>query len=141
MARSDRIDEIKRLYPLLYFACHRSHGRSDGLTERDLRILHHVQEGGEAFASGLMRHLGLSRSTLSAALASLESRGLIQRQNGNDRRKFIRLTASGARAIQSDEGLDGKAIGNILDNLEEDDQKRVIDGFKLIAQAIERRKR
>ncbi len=141
MATSERIEQIKRLYPLLYFACHRSHDRSDGLTEKDLRILHHVQDGDKAFASGLTRHLGLSRSTLSAALSSLESRGLIERLHGSGRRKRILLTKSGVEAMHSDEGLDGKAIESILDELEERDQERVVEGLALIGEAIERLKR
>jgi DNA-binding MarR family transcriptional regulator len=139
MVAPERIEAVKRLYPLLYFACHRHHGRRDHLTERDLRILHHVGYGDPAFATGLARHLGVSRSTMSAALASLEAGGLVERTESPSRRKAIRLTEAGSEAIRSDDGLDGDSIAAVLDELDEPSQRRVVEGLELIARAIERR--
>lgn len=139
MATTERVRKVKRLYPLLYFACHHGHGRSDDLTERDLRILHHIGASGEVFASGLAEHLGLSRSTMSEALSSLERKGLIRRANHGSRRKAITLSESGVDALQSDDGLDGETIGAILDELGEDEQVMIVESFELIARAIERR--
>ena len=137
MASANRIRQVQRLYPLLYFACHDSHRRGDGLGERDLRILHHVAAGAGTHASALARHLGLSRSTLSEALAGLEGKGLISRSDdGASSRKTIALTEAGDAALESSDGLDGTAIGAILDQLSDEEQRRVIDGLELVGRAI-----
>ena len=136
MASPTLIRQVQRLYPLLYFACHHSHRRGDGLSERDLRILHHLAADAAPHASGLARHLGLSRSTLSEALEKLERRGLILRSRGGSNRKMIALTAAGDAALESSDGLDGTAIGEILAQLGEDEQRRVIEGLELIGRAV-----
>lgn len=135
MASDDRIREIQRLYPLLYFAAHRDHTRDDGLSESALRLLHHIEADPGTFAAALGRHLGLSRSRLSEALDALECDGLIEREPDAGGRKRIRLTARGREAVTSSDGLDPASIGAILDRLSEREQERVIEALKLIARA------
>jgi len=136
MENEERIRKMQRLYPLLYFACHDSHGREDGLSESDLRLLHHIQAMPGTFASELSRHLDLSRSRVSEALASLESAGLLERKRDGAGRKRIRLTGRGEDAIESSDGLDPRAIANILDRLNDEQQERVLEGLQLLADAI-----
>jgi DNA-binding MarR family transcriptional regulator len=139
MASDGRIREIQRLYPLLYFAAHRDHTRADGLSESELRLLHHIEADPGTFAAALGRHLGLSRSRLSEALEALERKGLIDRERDTDGRKRISLTARGRAAITSSDGLDSATIGAILDQLDDADQERVLEAFRLIARSIRRR--
>lgn len=138
MTSSERILEIQRLYPLLYFACHDTHARRDGLSESDLRLLHHIGAQPGTFASALGRHLGLSRSRLSEALQGLERSGHIARTADGSGRKRIALTAAGEAALTATDGLDAEAIGAVLDQLAEEDQRRVIEALRLLAQAIGR---
>lgn len=136
MADDERIREVQRLYPLLYFACHDSHAREDGLSESDLRLLHHIDGRPGTFASELARHLGLSRSRLSEALKGLEETGLIEREADDGRRKRIRLTKEGESAITARDGLNPESIGAILDELDDEEQERVVDGLRLLARAV-----
>lgn len=136
MVDDERIREVQRLYPLLYFACHDSHARVDGLGESDVRLLHHIEARPETFASELARHLGLSRSRVSEAIKGLEERGLVQRTPDGEGRKRIRLTDSGQEALTSRDGLDPEAIRTILDTLDEDQQERVLEGLRLLARAV-----
>lgn len=138
MAEHELVREIQSLYPLLYFACHRSHERRDGLGESDLRLLHHIAGTPGAFASGLARHLGLSRSRVSEALKGLEASGLIGRRPGASGRKEISLTEEGAAALTASDALDPEAIGSILDELDRDQQERVVEALRLLAGAIRR---
>jgi len=136
MTTQKQINIVKQLYPLLYFACHGAHDRSDGLTERDLRILHHLN-GTQVYASQLAKHLGLARSTLSAALTDLASRGLIERQSQADsRRKLLTLSAEGKQALLSNEGLSSTAIEQVLDRLTQAQRIDVISGLRLLAEAV-----
>lgn len=136
MASDERIREVQRLYPLLYFACHDAHRREDGLSESDLRLLHHIDGRPGTFASELARHLGLSRSRLSEALKGLEEAGLIERETDGGRRKRIRLTKEGERAVTAQDGLSPDPIGAILDELDDEEQDRVVDGLRLLARAV-----
>lgn len=138
MVGDEIVREIQRLYPLLYFACHRSHARDDGLGESDLRLLHHIDGGSRSFASALARHLGLSRSRMSEALKRLERRGLIERTPDTAGRKRIALTAAGAEALTTDDGLDPETIEAILSGLDEGQRELVIHALRLLADAIRR---
>lgn len=135
MDRDERIREVQRLYPLLYFACHGSHGREDGLSESALRLLHHVDGRAGILASELARHLDLSRSRLSEALTSLERAGLIRRESEGGGRKPIHLTPRGEATLESSDGLNPRAIGAVLDRLSPAEQERVLDGLRLLADA------
>lgn len=138
MVGNEVVREIQRLYPLLYFACHRSHARDDGLGESDLRLLHHIDGRSRAFASALARHLGLSRSRMSEALKRLEERGLIERTPETAGRKRIALTAAGAEALTTDDGLDPATIRAIVFELDEGQRELVVHALRLLADAIRR---
>lgn len=141
MVAETLVDEISELYPLLYFASHTSHSRSDDLTERDLRLLTHIGTEGCPSASGLARHLGIARSTMSEAIRSLEIRGLLIRERTGSSRRPIHLTTEGLEAIRSDEGLDRRVISQIMNELSASQQNTVLNAFRLIAQAIRTRQR
>ncbi len=136
MTDDDRVREVQRLYPLLYFACHDSHARDDGLGESDLRLLHHIDGGADVYASRLARHLDLSRSRVSEALAKLEGAGLIERSPASGGRKRIRLTERGRSALESEDGLDPVAIRAILDRMAPAEQEQVLEGLRLLADAV-----
>lgn len=135
MVDDETIREVQRLYPLLYFACHASHSRDDGLSESDLKLLHHIGGRPGTFASELARHLDLSRSRISEALKSLDEQGLVERRSDGTGRKPIRLTPEGERALASEDGLDPRAIGDILGRLDPDERSRVLEGLRLLARA------
>lgn len=137
MVDDERIREVQRLYPRLYFACHDSHARVDGLGESDLRLLHHIDGRPGTFASELARHLGLSRSRVSEALKGLDERGLVRRTLDGGGRKRIRLTESGREALTSRDGLNPESIRAVLETLDEDQQQRVLGGLRLLARAVE----
>ncbi len=136
MTRDDRIREVQRLYPLLYFASHDSHRRSDGLSESAMRLLHHISATPGIIAADLGRHLGLSRSRLSEALRALERDSFIERTPGAGGRKEIRLTPDGQDALTSSEGIHPRVVGAILDRLSDAEQERVLEGLRLVKRAI-----
>lgn len=136
MTRDERIRDVQRLYPLLYFASHDSHRRSDGLSESAVRLLHHISADPGTFAAKLGRHLGLSRSRLSEALAALERKSLIERTAGAGGRKQIHLTELGRDALTSSEGIHPGVVGTILDQLTEAEQDQVLEGLRLVKRAI-----
>jgi DNA-binding MarR family transcriptional regulator len=85
----------------------------------------------------LARHLGITASTLSAALSRLQSLGHVARSpHQRDRRKAeLKLTALGAKAVMSASVLDQRRIAAVLAELSSAQQRRAVGGLALLAQA------
>jgi DNA-binding MarR family transcriptional regulator len=135
------VHAIQRFYPQIYLACHIDHGRtksnSHHISSHDSSLLVHLDESAPVLAGELARHLGVGSSTLSAALARLESLGHLTRvASKRDRRQLeVRLTAKGAAAIGDVSVLDSRRVAGVLATLSPEDQKRAIAGLELLARA------
>ena len=72
-----------------------------GLRGYHYRLLAALEEWGPASQADLGRSTGIDRSDVTAALAELESRNLIERtvDPGNKRRNIVTLTPAGASAL------------------------------------------
>ena len=132
---------VQRAYPQIYLACHvehRSRSRSPtGLTSRDAAILAHVDDPQGSSPARLARHLGVARSTLSAALARLEGQGMLALEpDGRDaRRRLVRLLQKGRDALVRGAVLDPDRLGAILSRMAEGERRRAVDGLELLAAA------
>jgi DNA-binding MarR family transcriptional regulator len=133
---------VLRDYPRIYFACHvehRTRGRSaTGLTSRDAGLLAHVADG--TAPSALARHLGVSRSTLSEALARLAAQDLVtvEVDSADQRRRCVRLTATGRQAVAASSVLDADRVGELLGRLSADERRRAVEGLGLLAEGARR---
>src|SRR5215472_12407373 len=99
---SREIEIMQRCYPQIYLACHQRHVRAAStrfrLSARDSSILAHLSETVAMKPAALASHLGVSASTLSAAISKLERLGYLERRPVlRDRRSVgLILTALGA---------------------------------------------
>lgn len=143
MDGTDDLLDVLRCYPQIYLACHvehRTRGSSEtGLTSREASYLTHIEPGGTGPAE-LARHLGIGRSTLSAALARLEGLGLIatERDAADARRKCVRLTDAGRAAVSESSVLDAERVAALLAAMAPEEQRRGVEGLKLLAAAARR---
>ena len=135
--------EILRCYPQIYLACHVEHrtraSSPSGLTERDSSLLAHVDESGTSPAV-LARHLGVAPSTLSAALARLEGRGLlsIDADGSDGRRRRVTLTPAGRDAIASHSVLDPDRLSTMMAAMSGPDRQQAVRGLQALAAAARR---
>ena len=135
--------DILRCYPQVYLACHVEHrtraSSPSGLTERDSSLLAHLDDSGTSPAA-LARHLGVAPSTLSAALARLEGRGLLSVEaDGTDgRRRRVRLTAAGREAIASHSVLDADRLAAMLARMGPAERRKAVEGLQALAAAARR---
>lgn len=132
---------VQRAYPQIYLACHVDHVRTRSnrhhLSAHDSTLLVHLDEQRATVAGDLARHLGVTASTLSAALARLEELGHLTRTPARrDRRRIeLRLTPQGAEAMADTSVLDRRRVAAVLGQLSPREQRRAVAGLALLARA------
>jgi len=135
------ISEIQRLYPQIYLACHKEHVRASStkwrLSSYDASILAHLDTDKGISPRALAAHLRVVQSTLSAALKRLSQLGYITIERGTEdrRRRELRLTNLGSKAISSTSVLDSKRLEQLLQKLSQEEVAVAISGLRLLAQA------
>ncbi|HEX8170281.1 MAG TPA: MarR family transcriptional regulator [Thermoanaerobaculia bacterium] len=141
MAVDDDVREVLRLYPQIYLACHVDHVRAAStewqLSAHDSSILAHLDTRSAISPRELARHLGVAASTLSAAIARLESLGYVSNvPSASDRRKReLTLTARGAEAMAATSVLDRERVRELLASLPDDQREAAVRGLGLLARA------
>jgi DNA-binding MarR family transcriptional regulator len=137
----ERIRAIQRWYPQIYLACHIRHRRAvstdAGLSEQDSSLLGHLDEQQPMAAHDLARHLGVRPSTLSATLNRLARLGYVTRTRAAADRRVIelRLSHTGARAMQAASVLEASRVAALLDRLTAEEQRMALNGLALLARA------
>jgi DNA-binding MarR family transcriptional regulator len=132
---------VQRYYPQIYLACHTQHQRrrtsAVPLTAHESSILAHLSEREPMRASDLARHLGVARSTLSAALKRLTRLGYIARDSdeGDRRAASLLLSPQGVQAMQGGSVLETARVAALLERLPPRDRSTAIRGLSLLASA------
>lgn len=135
------VRSVQACYPRIYLACHVHHVRRDStaanLTSDESSLLSHLDERVPARATELARHMGVSRSTMSAAIKRLATLGYIARTaEAEDRRAAeLRLTPAGARAMQTGSVLDTQRVKKLLGRLSARERQTALEGLRLLARA------
>lgn len=139
---SDRdVRSVQTWYPQIYFACHvrHEHARTSPhqISQRDASLLAHLDEERPTSPASLARHLGIRPSTLSAAVAHLESLGYVRRaRDPADRRRIeLRLTRHGATLVSAGSVLDAERVRRVLARLGPAQRERALEGLELLAEA------
>ena len=133
--------EVQRLYPMIYLACHIDHVRSSStkwrLSSHDSSVLAHLDTKEGMSPRSLATHLGVVPSTLSAAISRLTKLGYIESTPlaTDRRRKALRLTALGAKAMASTSVLNSERVRAMLSLLTQDERQTAVEGLTLLAKA------
>jgi DNA-binding MarR family transcriptional regulator len=135
---------VIRLYPRIYFACHRRHARDPGsnrvLSSHQVSILDHLDEREVTFISSLAEHMGVTVSTISLALDRLVEQGFARRvpDKADRRRVGVLLTKAGVRIRDSSGPLDPDLVATLVERLSDEERKQAVRGLKLLADAAGR---
>jgi DNA-binding MarR family transcriptional regulator/N-acetylglutamate synthase-like GNAT family acetyltransferase len=106
----------------------------------EARILFEIARGEEVSASELSRELGLDPGYLSRILTRLEHRGLVDkvRSETDGRRRILSLTSEGEEAFSMLDGRSREEVAEMLKELSEGDQRRLLDAMQTIESILER---
>lgn len=137
------IERIQFCYPQVYYACHTRHDRRRStaahLSGRDSTILVHLDRRTPTTLSELARHLDLSRSTLSEAVAKLDALGYVVKARpaaGGDRRQVgLALTRKGVAAVRASSVLEAGRLQGVLARLSPEERTAAVAGLELLARA------
>lgn len=135
------IFDVQRFFPQIYLACHVDHVRAVStawdLSSRDASILAHLDSEIATSPRALAGHLSVAASTLSAAIARLSRLGYLTSEPSpsDRRRRELRLTARGAKAIGSTSVLDESRVRKLLGQLSTQERAAALRGLQLLARA------
>jgi DNA-binding MarR family transcriptional regulator len=138
-ARDVRLVQV--CYPQIYFACHTRHLRRAStptrLSAADSTLLAHLDERRSVRPTMLARHLGVAPSTLSAAVKRLTAHGYIvqDRASRDGRVRDLRLSRTGAEAMQASSVLESARVSLMLSQLSAAKRKQALAGLSLLAAA------
>ena len=132
---------LQALYPQVYLACHVEHVRarstSFGLSQRDSSLLSHLARDRPTTPRELARHLGVSGSTVSAAVDGLVGLGCVRRVRSerDARQRELYLTDKGAKALAATSVLHEGRVTALLSSLTPQERARAMAGIELLARA------
>ncbi len=132
---------MQTCYPKIYLACHTRHVRAassaNGLSPRDSTLLAHLDERRAVTPGELARHLGIGKSTLSAAIKRLRELGyvLVAADPRDRRNALLRLGPRGAAAMRETSVLEPSRVRRLLAALGPDDRRAALHGLELLAGA------
>jgi DNA-binding MarR family transcriptional regulator len=131
------IRRVQRAYPQIYLACHVRHRADHGLSERDARVLAHLDELAPVTPTELARHLGVGGPTVSEAIDHLEGLGLATRSRGRrDRRRVeLRITAAGVARMQASSVLDSRRLAQVIARIPARRRAAAVRGLEEVAAA------
>jgi DNA-binding MarR family transcriptional regulator len=142
MTLNQAVDHVQFCYPRVYYACHTRHERrrtgAGQLSGRDSQLLVHLDRKQPTTLTALARHMDLSPSTLSEAVARLQQYGYLVKASGNsgDRRQIgITLTRKGVDAVLASSVLEPARLRDVLGRLSRRDLASVVSGLRNLARA------
>jgi DNA-binding MarR family transcriptional regulator/N-acetylglutamate synthase-like GNAT family acetyltransferase len=106
----------------------------------EARILFELARRTNLTASDLCRDLGLDPGYLSRTLARLEQQGLLDkaRSESDGRQRLLRLTPAGEQAFALLDKRSHDEVLEMLDDLAEDDQRRLLKAMRTIEAVLDR---
>lgn len=133
--------QIQTLYPRIYMACHVEHVKrrtsAQSISARDASILAHLSTPYFQSPKNLAAHMNIAASTISEALHHLVSLGYASFKTDqiDARQTIFSITPKGNDAIVENSVLDADKITQLLGTMSNDEQSKVVDGLKLLANA------
>jgi DNA-binding MarR family transcriptional regulator len=135
------VETVLRCYPQIYFACHRRHVRDEKtgaqLSSHQASVLDHLDDVEGTSLLALVRHMGVTASTMSLMVDRLERGGYVRRdRSAQDKRRVdLRLTPAGVGIKKQQKVLEPELIDAMLRRLDRVKRQEALHGLELLAEA------
>ena len=109
------------------------------LSQHERQLLHHIPDDGAMSLGQLAAHLALPKSSASVVVKSLARRGFLRRSRdeSDERRLRIQLTAEGRRRVEGDTVLEPELLAAALGRLPERRRRDLLRGLEALADAAD----
>jgi DNA-binding MarR family transcriptional regulator len=109
------------------------------LSQHERQLLHHIPDDGAISLGELAGHLALPKSSASVVVKSLARRGFLRRarDESDERRLRIELTAEGRRRVEADTVLEPELLAAALERLPERRRRDLLRGLEALAHAAD----
>ena len=130
-------EQFDQLYGRLWRALFKAD--VEDLTQHERQLLHHVGDERGMPLGAVARHLGISKSSASERVKSLERRGLLTRRRDpqDERRLSIVLTDTGVARVRQDSVLDLVRLAAALRKISAEDKRALLAGLARLAAAAD----
>jgi DNA-binding MarR family transcriptional regulator len=130
-------EQFDQLYGRLWRALFKAD--VEDLTQHERQLLHHVGDARGMPLGVVARHLGISKSSASERVKSLERRGLLTRRRDpqDERRLSIVLTDMGVARVRRDSVLDLVRLAAALKKIPVEDKRALLAGLERLAAAAD----
>jgi DNA-binding Lrp family transcriptional regulator len=136
MKVEEAILRVQSAYPRIYLACHSRHQNrrttAKQISQRDATLLAHLSETAPTSQRDLAAHMGIGKSTVSAAVTSLENMGFVARAGA------VLRTEAGTQAMRGSSVLEAPTLKALLLTLDVNERIRAVEGLELLAAGARR---
>lgn len=130
------IHNINEYFTDIYFYLHPS--QQEIISHQSVRILQLIQKQQHVTIQDVAQHLHISHNTASEHVKKLEKSKWVQKERSQEdqRKVYLSLTVDGWSMLRANTELDERKLTNALAKLSEEDQQKVLEGFRLLSEVV-----
>ncbi|WP_313892125.1 MarR family winged helix-turn-helix transcriptional regulator [Psychrobacillus sp.] len=130
------IKNINEYFTDIYFYLHPS--QQEIISHQSVRILQLIQKQQHVTIQDVAQHLHISHNTASEHVKKLEKSKWVQKERSQEdqRKVYLSLTVDGWIMLRANTELDERKLTNALAKLSEEDQQKVLEGFRLLSEVV-----
>ncbi len=143
MTGMDPVRQVMKFYPRIFFACHTRHVRdpktNKKISAHQASILDHLDEIEPTGLNELVKHMGVTPSTMSLTVDRLARDGYLKRgpDPRDGRRVALRITRAGVKLRDQMTVLDPLLVRAMLLRLSPALRREAVRGLELLARAAD----
>ncbi|MFJ7646971.1 MarR family winged helix-turn-helix transcriptional regulator [Lysinibacillus sp. NPDC097279] len=128
------IQEINHYFTNIFYHLHTTH--EDVISHQSVRILQMIQKEDEVTVRDIAALLNISQNTASEHIKKLERHGWVEKIRATDDQRKVKLflTDKGQLVLKKNTELDDNKLKQALNLLSEEEQKTILEAFRLLSE-------
>lgn len=130
------IMNVNQYFTDIYFYLHPKH--QEVISHQSVRILQLIQKQQYVTIRDVAEHLNVSHNTASEHVKKLEKSIWVRKERSQEdqRKVYLSLTNDGCTVLKMNTELDEQKLANAWAKLSEEDQQKVLEGFRLLSEVV-----